>query len=162
MARNGSQESTDPLSPSAPRPHIRLKQRVAHTKSRNGCFACKNRRVKVVGNLPRALFFFPLDTNSWRQCNEERPICGACSLRGDECIFPRPQTRRHHIRGRDTVSHDATNLGMLPNLHARPLCPLDFNAAPKRTSNPDDEFRTGLHMRDLNLLQHTSYTPRNL
>ncbi|KAJ9207458.1 transcriptional regulator family: Fungal Specific TF [Paecilomyces variotii] len=142
MARSGSQESTDPLSPSGPRPHIRLKQRVAHTKSRNGCFACKNRRVK---------------------CNEERPICGACSLRGDECIFPRPQTRQHHIRGRDTVSHDATNSGTLPNLHAGPLCPLDFNAAPTRTSDPDDEFRSGLHMRDLNLLQHyILHTSRSL
>ncbi|KAJ9230166.1 hypothetical protein C8Q69DRAFT_462722 [Paecilomyces variotii] len=142
MARSGSQESTDPLSPSGPRPHIRLKQRVAHTKSRNGCFACKNRRVK---------------------CNEERPICGACSLRGDECIFPRPQTRQHHIRGRDTVSHDATNSGTLPNLHASPLCPLDFNAAPTRTSDPDDECRSGLHMRDLNLLQHyILHTSRSL
>jgi hypothetical protein len=32
------------------RPHARPKHRISHTKSRNGCFACKNRRVKVLND----------------------------------------------------------------------------------------------------------------
>ncbi|KAL2840181.1 hypothetical protein BJY01DRAFT_218766 [Aspergillus pseudoustus] len=50
----------------APRRH-----RAPHAKSRNGCYTCKQRRVK---------------------CDEVRPSCGACSSRGDPCTFPTPAT----------------------------------------------------------------------
>ncbi|KAL2850773.1 hypothetical protein BJX68DRAFT_72421 [Aspergillus pseudodeflectus] len=50
----------------APRRH-----RAPHAKSRNGCYTCKQRRVK---------------------CDEVRPSCGACLSRGDPCTFPTPAT----------------------------------------------------------------------
>ncbi|KAL5041627.1 hypothetical protein BDW71DRAFT_163907 [Aspergillus fruticulosus] len=58
-------QTTDKLR-GAPRRH-----RAPHAKSRNGCYTCKQRRVK---------------------CDEVRPSCGACSSRGDPCTFPTPAT----------------------------------------------------------------------
>ncbi|BCR85874.1 Zn(II)2Cys6 transcription factor [Aspergillus chevalieri] len=45
----------------------RKRHRMRHTKSRHGCLTCKSRRVK---------------------CDEARPVCGACSSRGEPCSFP--------------------------------------------------------------------------
>ncbi|KAL4746834.1 hypothetical protein BDW72DRAFT_206998 [Aspergillus terricola var. indicus] len=50
---------------------VRKRHRARHTKSRHGCFPCKLRRVK---------------------CDEVRPVCGACSSRGEQCAFPDPAT----------------------------------------------------------------------
>ncbi|KAL3428557.1 hypothetical protein BDV09DRAFT_190847 [Aspergillus tetrazonus] len=50
---------------------VRKRHRARHTKSRQGCFPCKLRRVK---------------------CDEARPVCGACSSRGEQCAFPDPAT----------------------------------------------------------------------
>ncbi|KAL2871021.1 Zn(II)2Cys6 transcription factor [Aspergillus lucknowensis] len=47
------------------------RHRTPHAKSRNGCYTCKQRRVK---------------------CDEVKPACGACSSRGDPCTFPTPAT----------------------------------------------------------------------
>ncbi|KAL5003683.1 hypothetical protein BDV10DRAFT_153938 [Aspergillus recurvatus] len=72
------------------RQRARKRHRARHTKSRHGCFSCKLRRVK---------------------CDEARPVCGACSSRGESCTFPDPSTipdpstataptRRQNLRGR--------------------------------------------------------------
>ncbi|GFF56691.1 hypothetical protein IFM62136_03190 [Aspergillus lentulus] len=55
--------TTDGLSDRSARRRIRAR----HTKSRKGCFTCKGRRVK---------------------CDEIKPICGACALRGEPCNWP--------------------------------------------------------------------------
>ncbi|KAJ5702613.1 hypothetical protein N7488_010161 [Penicillium malachiteum] len=46
MSRNASQGSTTSASGSTPRSQVRVKRRITHTKSRNGCLTCKSRRVK--------------------------------------------------------------------------------------------------------------------
>ncbi|KAF7175510.1 hypothetical protein CNMCM7691_008611 [Aspergillus felis] len=45
----------------------RKRIRARHSKSRKGCFTCKGRRVK---------------------CDEIKPTCGSCALRGEPCDWP--------------------------------------------------------------------------
>ncbi|KAJ5626650.1 hypothetical protein N7528_004077 [Penicillium herquei] len=137
MSRNASQGSTTSASGSTPKSQVRVKRRITHTKSRNGCLTCKSRRVK---------------------CDEEQPVCGACSVRGDECVFPCPrsprvQTRRNPRPSIEISSHDATHSVMLPGVNADYIHPLNFNVPPKRPSNPG-ELAGCLNMQDLNLLKH--------
>lgn len=42
-----------------------------HSKSRNGCFACKKSHSK---------------------CDETKPICSTCAAKGKACVYPSPQT----------------------------------------------------------------------
>ncbi|KAH8705855.1 hypothetical protein BGW36DRAFT_286374 [Talaromyces proteolyticus] len=44
-----------------------------HIKSRYGCFRCKTRKVK---------------------CDMQKPVCGHCSRRNEECIFPKDVPKR--------------------------------------------------------------------
>ncbi|KAJ5716533.1 hypothetical protein N7493_008444 [Penicillium malachiteum] len=137
MSRNASQGSTTSASGSTPRSQIRVKRRITHTKSRNGCLTCKSRRVK---------------------CDEEQPVCGACSVRGDECVFPCPrsprvETRRSPRPSIETSSHHVAHSVMLPGVNADHINPLNFNVPPKRPSNPG-ELTGCLNMQDLNLLKH--------
>ncbi|KAL4944150.1 hypothetical protein BDV06DRAFT_188198 [Aspergillus oleicola] len=53
--------------------------RVRHTKSRQGCYTCKSRRVK---------------------CDEAKPVCGACALRGESCGYPTATSRRERATTR--------------------------------------------------------------
>ncbi|KAJ6007517.1 hypothetical protein N7540_011493, partial [Penicillium herquei] len=97
-------------------------------------------------------------------CDEEQPVCGNCSVRGDECVFPRPrsprshsphvQTRRHHNPSLDTLSHHAAHQVTLPGANANHIHPLNFNVPPKRPSNPHGELTGCMNMQDLNLLKH--------
>ncbi|OKL62590.1 hypothetical protein UA08_02372 [Talaromyces atroroseus] len=50
-------------------PRETKRRRARHHKSRQGCYTCKLRRVK---------------------CDEARPVCGACSFRGESCCYPPP------------------------------------------------------------------------
>ena len=52
--------------------HNSMTPRLAHTKSRNGCFRCKARKVK---------------------CDETRPQCQNCSRQNVECQFPKHSQR---------------------------------------------------------------------
>jgi hypothetical protein len=54
----------------------RRRVRAHHTKSLRGCFTRKARRVKVCHCLPPAILSY-----SCIQCDEIKPICGACELR---------------------------------------------------------------------------------
>ncbi|KAL2802467.1 hypothetical protein BJX63DRAFT_440917 [Aspergillus granulosus] len=112
--------------------------RATHTKSRQGCYTCKSRRVK---------------------CDEVRPICGACTLRSEPCGFP-PEIVRQHRRER----HDdpAAAAAAVPGLtgHRTPGVPndgspyaLDFNLPP--SAPPAAEVNPlSMNMVDLRLLSH--------
>lgn len=59
---------------------------VKHRRTRNGCFTCRNRRVK---------------------CDEARPVCDRCRKGNRECEFPppiKPSKRKHRPAGSQTVS----------------------------------------------------------
>ncbi|KAJ5656880.1 hypothetical protein N7507_008830 [Penicillium longicatenatum] len=124
----------------------RPKHRISHTKSRNGCFPCKNRRVK---------------------CDEERPICGACSVRGDECTFPHPQETRDQARRqlrtrRPLMRHDTVEARAPPSIPEGAIYPLDFNVPESRVADSNLDARD-MNMHDLNLLQHyILYTSKNI
>lgn len=60
----------------------------AHTKSRQGCHQCRTRRVK---------------------CDENKPRCGTCTKRGEECIWRRPKSPQHG----DIKAPRGTSQGML-------------------------------------------------
>ncbi|KAK9847349.1 hypothetical protein MYU51_019561 [Penicillium brevicompactum] len=99
---------------------------MSHTKSRNGCYACKHRRVK---------------------CDEERPVCGACLTRGNDCVFPNP------VIARDLTRRRPTSHAKAPDSRGVQIRPLDLNFIPNETANPHG-LKGGLNMHDLKLLQH--------
>ncbi|KAF7714831.1 Fungal Zn(2)-Cys(6) binuclear cluster domain-containing protein [Penicillium ucsense] len=124
---------------SAARSRFRPKQRISHTKSRNGCFTCKKRHVK---------------------CDEERPTCGACAVRDEECVYPdsrgtRDQRKRQLRLSRETSSTEGDQPQVRPEIPDIPFRPLHFNAiAPQEAQNVDSQSTSGLNMGDLYLLQH--------
>jgi hypothetical protein len=82
--------SSDPMSgPSSPR---RVKR--AHTKSRQGCFNCKSRRIKV-----RVLTFIlsKQKLNSIRQCQETKPACKNCVRKELDCVYPGKGDRKWRL-----------------------------------------------------------------
>ncbi|KAJ5370268.1 C6 finger domain protein [Penicillium cataractarum] len=124
---------------SAPKSRFRPKQRISHTKSRNGCYTCKQRRVK---------------------CDEERPTCGACFVRGEDCVFPNPGgtrdlRRRQPPLPRERPSSENVHVQTRENIREIPFHPLSFNVAPSEEPQyVGDQPRSSLNMSDLNLLQH--------
>ncbi|CAG7916644.1 unnamed protein product [Penicillium olsonii] len=140
MLRHSS--STDRISVLSPNAPVRPKNRISHTKSRNGCYTCKRRRVK---------------------CDEERPVCGACSIRGSQCTFPTPGSTKN--RPRRSAPHDINETihESTPEQydHSAPrgghesvISPLSFNLGPSGTSADENQSQSHLNMNDLNLLQH--------
>ncbi|KAJ5202986.1 hypothetical protein N7449_005065 [Penicillium cf. viridicatum] len=137
-------------------PRIRsknFKTRASHPKSRNGCYTCKTRHVK---------------------CDEVRPICGSCSLRGANCSFPNDSGHVPHrqmpkqnipVEERDESARlsessqgnrwEDVSLPCLTgeNFHSCtpfPLLALEFSAvASQPTQHPQR-----LNMTDLRLVQH--------
>ncbi|GFF91472.1 hypothetical protein IFM53868_06518 [Aspergillus udagawae] len=76
--------ATDSQSDRATRKRIRAR----HSKSRKGCFTCKGRRVK---------------------CDEIKPTCGACALRGEPCDWPAETgSQGHDTPGRSQAGSDRT------------------------------------------------------
>ncbi|KAJ6099290.1 hypothetical protein N7467_000825 [Penicillium canescens] len=62
------------------------RHRARHTKSRNGCYPCKFRRVK---------------------CDEIQPTCGTCSSRGEPCSYPPPRVpSKRPPRSRPDIEKD--------------------------------------------------------
>jgi Fungal specific transcription factor domain/Fungal Zn(2)-Cys(6) binuclear cluster domain len=62
---------------------------VKHRRTRNGCFTCRNRRVK---------------------CDEARPICDRCRKGNRQCEFPppvKPSKRKHRPSGSQTIPRTA-------------------------------------------------------
>ncbi|EED17672.1 C6 finger domain protein, putative [Talaromyces stipitatus ATCC 10500] len=123
----------------AAKSHFRPKQRISHTKSRNGCYTCKLRRVK---------------------CDEVRPVCGACLIRGDDCVYPSPgdtrgQRRRQRPGSRERPSSESIHFQARNDTQEVHFCPLNFNlTAPEDPQNVSIQRESSLNMSDLNLLQH--------
>ncbi|KAJ5425717.1 hypothetical protein N7465_000787 [Penicillium sp. CMV-2018d] len=127
------------------------RHRARHTKSRNGCYPCKSRRVK---------------------CDELQPVCGTCSSRGEPCSYPPPRlTLKRPPRSRAGTEEDDGYLlpdSFAPSDESPPLGriqPLSINAtAPAITSNQSHQHRDGdLKMDDLKLLQfYHLYTARQM
>ena len=59
--------------------------RKTHTKSRDGCFTCKRRKVKVWRRMPEMIVWSCLLLS---QCPENRPHCTPCIARGLFCEYP--------------------------------------------------------------------------
>ncbi|KAH7317207.1 hypothetical protein BKA65DRAFT_111095 [Rhexocercosporidium sp. MPI-PUGE-AT-0058] len=69
-----------------------------HSKSRRGCVLCKARRLK---------------------CDEVRPSCGRCTIRGDNCHFVNNSPEKHLTPPSHTTSPPSYGMpeGTLPRLH---------------------------------------------
>lgn len=117
------------------------RHRARHTKSRNGCYPCKSRRVK---------------------CDELQPACGTCSSRGETCYYPSPRIsakKQPRSRREEAGSNDAS-------LSTESLAPSDgrssfgsvplaeINATlPAIFSTQSSRGQRDLNMNDLKLLQ---------
>ncbi|OJJ88980.1 Zn(II)2Cys6 transcription factor domain-containing protein [Aspergillus glaucus CBS 516.65] len=117
------------------------RHRARHTKSRNGCYPCKFRRVK---------------------CDELQPACGTCSSRGEPCSYPRPciPLKKPPRPRREETGNN--NRSLLPDYFApsdggSPLGliqPLGINATlPALFSSQSNHGHGALAMNDLKLLQ---------
>ncbi|RLL97509.1 hypothetical protein CFD26_107175 [Aspergillus turcosus] len=88
--------ATDDLSDRGTRKRIRAR----HTKSRKWCFTCKGRRVK---------------------CDEIKPICGTCALRGESCKWPAETgSQRHDTPDRSQADSSRTSHGISPKSAREP------------------------------------------
>ncbi|CAI7567839.1 unnamed protein product [Penicillium pancosmium] len=127
--------------PGADDQRVLKRHRARHTKSRNGCYPCKSRRVK---------------------CDELQPACGTCSSRGEPCFYPRPRIpskklsrpRREEVENNDgSLSTDS----FAPSDGGQPLGliqPLGISATlPAIFSSQSNHGRADLAMNDLKLLQ---------
>ncbi|KAL2856119.1 hypothetical protein BJX68DRAFT_253345 [Aspergillus pseudodeflectus] len=107
--------------------------RATHTKSRQGCYTCKSRRVK---------------------CDEAKPICGACALRNAPCGYPRHTSRQARRERQDEFPMAGDARHRVPAFsHDGSPRALDFNLpsppAPTAEVNPGS-----MNMVDLRLLSH--------
>ncbi|PLB44918.1 hypothetical protein P170DRAFT_367275 [Aspergillus steynii IBT 23096] len=126
---------------------VRPKQRASHTKSRNGCYTCKQRRVK---------------------CDENRPVCGACSLRSSHCSYPsRPRNSPNRQIGTQSEprsegpSEPATVSGLDSTWPRAFRCSISGPPRPVEPKDAPTTLGTGashdsgaINMTDLKLLQH--------
>ncbi|KAI1019273.1 hypothetical protein LB503_009149 [Fusarium chuoi] len=91
------------MAPSITRPRVRR----PHLKSRNGCFTCRKRRVKLL---------FPC------QCTEEHPTCRSCLSRRTVCKYP------------DGIVESTTTSVSIPALPATVQSPLGVPASPSAST----------------------------
>ncbi|CAG8893449.1 unnamed protein product [Penicillium egyptiacum] len=143
----------------ADNPRVR-RHRARHTKSRNGCYPCKFRRVKVRLVIPSLVGFRFQPNSDFVKCDELQPACGTCSSRGEPCSYPPPRvTSRKPPRSRADTEKDGGLPGPFEPSDEGPLLgriqPLSINVtAPTITSNQSHQHRHGdLEMNDLKLLQ---------
>ncbi|KAL3452717.1 hypothetical protein BJX65DRAFT_154059 [Aspergillus insuetus] len=109
------------------------RSRATHTKSRQGCYTCKSRRVK---------------------CDEAKPICGACALRSEKCGYPTSTSRQARRERQDEVPMAAEARQWAPAFsHNGSPRALDFDlpspSVPRTEVNP-----ALMNMVDLRLLSH--------
>lgn len=79
-------ENTDSefLERKAPRSLAPNLTRRSHKKSRGGCFSCKTRKIKVSSNVS----ILSIAVSDKQQCQETKPLCENCGLKGLECRYP--------------------------------------------------------------------------
>ncbi|KAL4736399.1 hypothetical protein BDV11DRAFT_14767 [Aspergillus similis] len=113
--------------------------RATHTKSRQGCYTCKSRRVK---------------------CDEAKPICGACALRGEPCGFP-PDTSRQARREQDDAPPGSTTRQARQGRQGPPSVSntrsphaLEFDLPPASSTVAAQANPQSLNMVDLQLLSY--------
>ncbi|KAL4749222.1 hypothetical protein BDW72DRAFT_214197 [Aspergillus terricola var. indicus] len=110
--------------------------RATHTKSRQGCYTCKSRRVK---------------------CDEAKPICGACALRGESCGFP-PDTSRQPRREKEDALPGATTRqarrGPPSVTNIRSPHALEFDLPPAPSTVAAEASPQSMNMVDLQLLSY--------
>ncbi|KAL4926194.1 Zn(II)2Cys6 transcription factor [Aspergillus undulatus] len=133
----------------------RKRMRASHTKSRHGCFACKNRKVK---------------------CDEVKPVCGSCSARGMSCDFPvdppgpgPPRGRASAARGTGKETREPRGpsqriVGERSAMSSAPASPHPLQFALREPSVYPTGSDTGsLNMIDLQLLSHfMAHTSKNM
>ncbi|KAJ5411659.1 uncharacterized protein N7487_006018 [Penicillium crustosum] len=128
---------------SAQNPRVVRRHRIRHTKSRNGCYPCKLRRVK---------------------CDELQPACGTCASRGEPCSYPLPHVpsgRPPRSKGKATVNKYGApwSDAFGPSDRAPPL----DATLPAIFSSHHSHTRVDLPMNDLKLLQFfNSYTAKQM
>ncbi|KNG88491.1 hypothetical protein ANOM_003232 [Aspergillus nomiae NRRL 13137] len=116
--------SATPTAQSGSRARYEKRHRARHLKSRNGCYTCKQRRVK---------------------CDEVRPVCGACSFRGESCSFPPPAPPTSVDSEDSRRSRNPRRVAPVPN----PLQPLEFYLP----GSPEPSLHGRIiNMADMNLL----------
>ena len=71
-------------------PLFEMRKKRPHQKSRNGCDACRLRRVK---------------------CDEVSPVCGSCAVRDDVCHFTRPNKTLTKSKRASSAPHHLHNEG---------------------------------------------------
>ncbi|KAL2857337.1 C6 zinc finger domain protein [Aspergillus pseudoustus] len=86
---------------SPPSPQHRMKR--AHTKSRQGCFSCKIRRIK---------------------CQETKPACENCARKKLDCVYPRKGDRKWRLVAENRIQ--AQRLAETPSLSV----PLGISTTP--------------------------------
>ncbi|KAH8881807.1 hypothetical protein GQ53DRAFT_466645 [Thozetella sp. PMI_491] len=103
------------------------RQRLAHKKSRTGCTACKQRRVR---------------------CGEERPVCRSCLVYGTDCVYLRDAVQVAAASPKEVATDEIKQ--RLPSL--LPATPADpFDVLPvKMTHRSSEAFY--YFVRDRNLL----------
>lgn len=124
------------------------RHRTRHTKSRNGCYPCKFRRVK---------------------CDEVQPACDTCSSRGEPCSYPGPRIpskKNPRPERKDAANGDGF---ILPNSFASTdggsplglIQPLGINATlPAIFSSRSNHGHGNLAMNELRLLQFFPFVHR--
>jgi hypothetical protein len=97
--RSTSASGAEAGTPGALRVRRRPIPRKGHTKSRNGCYNCKRRKVK---------------------CQENQPECYHCKRIGLACEYPPPKNGAAAITGGGAVSAGVSCGGPSPALQATP------------------------------------------
>ncbi|CAG8122814.1 unnamed protein product [Penicillium olsonii] len=119
---------------------VMRRHRARHTKSRNGCYNCKSRRVK---------------------CDELQPACGTCSSRGEPCSYPRPRILlQKPSKSRKDQTDDDSGSSMPVSWASPDECPqlgaidlMGSNATVPANFGEPQHGQQSLAMDDLKLLQ---------
>lgn len=92
-------QPADSKSPRAKSTSLAYQPPKTFKRSTSGCMVCRTRRKKV--GLPPQPFYFYLDNPflmTPMQCDETRPSCGRCRIRGFQCIYKSPVVYQRHYR----------------------------------------------------------------
>ncbi|KAF7618004.1 hypothetical protein AFLA_006911 [Aspergillus flavus NRRL3357] len=127
MSDTSSPSATAAAQSTTSRARQEKRHRARHLKSRKGCYTCKQRRVK---------------------CDEVRPVCGACSFRGESCSFPPPAPSIMTDSEGPRNSRKPKRVVPIPH----PLQPLEFHLPGLSAAPVPSLHGETINMSDMNLL----------